>query len=147
MLIEEELEIFESYTEKLAKDHKDFYDKLLTILKSPTLSTYLGMKIQLLAYCIELQETPFTIRGNDDFFGLSNIENGDRIIEAMTAASRQRAETSLKIARELKSLEEDVDALWKKLTKKEQKVAEKIVAGKAEELRNQLLEKNNAKKK
>lgn len=150
MLTEEEVELFKSSANDLRKGSKDLFDKICVILESPYLKVYCALKVQLLAYATELEISPFTIRGNDEIgkFGELDIEDTSKIIEVLAGVARQRAETSLKIAKEMKDLAFDVEEIGKKLTHKETREAAIKVVGRAEELRNKMLEElNNGKKK
>lgn len=145
MLNEEDVNQFILLSVKLKEEAPDLYEKIHTMLQSPYLKVYMALKIQLLTYANELELTPFTIRGNDDLEKYAAQENGEKIIEALASSSRQRAETSLKVAKEIKDLAYDIEEISKKLTQKESKEATIKVIGRAEELRNRMLEENGGK--
>lgn len=109
--------------EKLSHELKD---KILSMFSSPYYMAFSALYSQMIAFAEELKSEPFTIRGNEDFDKFKDSENVDKIITALTTSARAKAETALKISREMKSLAEDVEALRLQLNPEEQKKASAI---------------------
>ena len=101
-------------------------EKIMAMFSSPYYVAFSALHSQLIAFSTELKDDPFTIRGNEDFDRFKDNENLDKIITALTSSARAKAETALKIAREIKSLAEDVEALRMCLTPEEQEKAGRI---------------------
>jgi hypothetical protein len=112
---------------ELDKLSPEFRDKIIAMFESPYYKAFCALHSQLVAFSSELETDPFTIRGNEDFDKFKDSENLDKIITALTTSARAKAETALKVSRELKSLADDVESLRVKLTPEEQEKANKIV--------------------
>jgi CO dehydrogenase nickel-insertion accessory protein CooC1 len=77
-----------------------------------------------MAYCNELKNKPFTIDGDEDYSKYQESENVDKIINALSATSRAKAETSLKISKEIPDMAEKLVAIQNKLTDKEKEIVQ-----------------------
>ena len=116
----------EKEEKELSKLSVELRAKIQAMFDSPYYVAFSALHSQLIAFSTELKDDPFTIRGNENFDLYKDSENLDKIITALTSSARAKAETALKIAREIKSLAEDVEALRMCLTPEEQEKANKI---------------------
>jgi hypothetical protein len=94
-------------------------ERILLIFESPYLIGYEAMCSQYVAYCNELKNKPFTIDGDEDYSKYQESDNVDKIINALSATSRAKAETSLKISKEIPDMAEKIVMMHNKLTDKE----------------------------
>jgi len=125
MLTEEEVK-------ELKKLPIELRDKILKIFESPKFNSWLGFRTQLDKVSDELINKPKQIEEDIDFdkFKDSNgvfYENADKIINAISATSRGRSETSLKWMKEIQDLVKIERAMWDDLTPEEQKKAVMIM--------------------
>lgn len=112
MLTEEEVK-------ELSKLSPELREKIEAMFNSPYYKGFKALISQYEAYCEELEKTPFTINGNEDWADYAASPNVDKIIMAMSATARAKAETSLKIAREIPDLAESITKLQGKLSNDE----------------------------
>ena len=113
------MELTEKELKELDKIPSELRTRIVAMFANPYYSAFKALSSQLTAFSDELIADPFTIRGNEDFSKFENSENLDKIITALTTSARAKAETALKISKEIKSLAEDVESLRLKLTPEE----------------------------
>ncbi len=94
-------------------------DRILLIFESPYVVGYEALYSQFMAYCNELKNKPFTIDGDEDYSKYQDSENVDKIINALSSTNRAKAETSLKISKEIPDMADKIVMLHNKLTDKE----------------------------
>lgn len=112
----------EDETKELKKLSPELRDKVEAMFNSPYYTGFKALSSQFNAYCKELQETPFTIQGSEDFSQYSESDNVDKIIMAMSATARAKAETSLKISKEIPDMAEAIVKLQGKLSNDERMI-------------------------
>jgi hypothetical protein len=112
MLTEEEVK-------ELKKLSPELREKVDAMFASPYYLGFEALSSQYQAYCKELKDKPFTIEGTEDFSKYSESENIDKIIMAMSATARAKAETSLKISKEIPDMAEAIVKLQGKLSNDE----------------------------
>lgn len=125
MLTEEEIK-------ELKKLPIELRDKILKIFESPKFNSWLGFRTQLDKVSDELINKPKQIEEDIDFDKFKDsegkfYENADKIINAISATSRGRSETSLKWMKEIQDLVKIERAMWDDLTPEEQKKAAMIM--------------------
>ena len=94
-------------------------DRILLIFESPYVVGYEALYSQFMAYCNELKNKPFTIDGDEDYSKYQDSENVDKIINALSSTNRAKAETSLKISKEIPDMADKIVMMHNKLTDKE----------------------------
>jgi len=112
----------DSELKELSKLSDELRDKIKMLFSSPYLLGYEALYSQYNAYCNELKNKPFTIEGDEDFSKYKDFDNVDKIINALSATARAKAETSLKISKEIPEMAENIVAMHNKLTEKEKEV-------------------------
>ena len=122
----------EEEQKELKKLSAELREKLLKVFSSPKFNSWLGFRTQLDKVCDELINKPKQIEEDIDYDKFKDAEgvfneNADKIINAISATSRGKAETSLKWMKELQDLVKIERALWDDLTPEEQKKAGQIV--------------------
>ena len=116
----------EEEQKELKKLSAELREKLLKVFSSPNFNSWLGFRTQLDKVCDELINKPKQIEEDIDYDKFKDAEgvfyeNADKIINAISATSRGKAETSLKWMKELQDLVKIERALWDDLTPEEQK--------------------------
>lgn len=114
----------EEEQKELKKLSPELREKVEAMFASPYYLGFEALSSQYQAYCNELKEKPFTIEGTEDFSKYSESENIDKIIMAMSATARAKAETSLKISKEIPSMAEAIVELQSKLSNDEKMLAD-----------------------
>ena len=122
----------EEEQKELKKLSAELREKLLKVFSSPKFNSWLGFRTQLDKVCDELINKPKQIEEDIDYNKFKDnegafFENADKIINAISATSRGKAETSLKWMKEIQDLVKIERALWDDLTPEEQKKAGQIV--------------------
>lgn len=130
MLTEEE-------AKELTKLSPELREKVEAMFNSPYYLGYEALSSQYQAYCKELKDKPFTIETNEDFSKYAEFENADKIIMAISATQRGKAETALKVAKELPSMAMSIVDFQLRLTPEEQQKANKVAT--AASLREEVL--------
>ena len=135
MLTEEEVK-------ELKKLSPELREKILKIFESPKFNSWLGFRTQLDKVCDELINKPKQIEEDIDFGKFKDeegkfYENEDKIINAISATSRGRSETSLKWMKEIQDLVKIERALFDDLTPEEQKKAVELTS--ARDIRKQAI--------
>jgi hypothetical protein len=120
------MELTEKELKELEKIPSELRARIIAMFANPYYSAFKALSSQLTAFSDELISDPFTIRGDEDFTKHESSENFDRIVTALTTSARAKAETALKISKEIKSLSEDVEVLRLKLTPDELEKATSI---------------------
>lgn len=113
------MELTEKELKELDNLSLELKGKIEAMFNSPFYKGFRALSSQYEAYCNELEKTPFTINGNEDWSGYAENPNVDKIINAMSATARAKAETSLKIAKEIPELAESIQKLQGKLSNDE----------------------------
>lgn len=106
-------------------------EKIILLFSSPYLLGYEALYSQYNAYCNELKNKPFTIEGDEDYSKYKDADNIDKIINALSATARAKAETSLKISKEIPEMAENIVAMHNKLTEKEKETVKNKKAEKS----------------
>jgi hypothetical protein len=132
MLTEEEVN-------ELKKLSPELREKLIKIFESPKFNAWLGFRTQLDKVCSELKNNPKQIEEDIDYDKFKDYENADKIIQAISATSRGRSETSLKWMKEIQDLVRIERALFYDLTPEEQKKATDLIS--ARDLRKEAIGK------
>lgn len=117
----------EEEQKELKKLSAELREKILKIFESPKFNSWLGFRTQLDKVCNELKNNPKQIEEDIDYDKFKDYENADKIIQAISATSRGRSETSLKWMKEIQDLVKIERAMWDDLTPEEQKKAGQIV--------------------
>jgi hypothetical protein len=122
----------EEEQKELKKLSAELREKLLKVFSSPKFNSWLGFRTQLDKVCDELINKPKQIEEDIDYDKFKDAEgvfneNADKIINAISATSRGKAETSLKWMKEIQDLVKIERALWDDLTPEDQKKAGQIV--------------------
>lgn len=122
----------EEEQKELKKLSPELREKLIKIFESPKFNSWLGFRTQLNKVCDELINKPKQIEEDIDYDKFKDTngnfyENADKIINAISATSRGRSETSLKWMKELQDLAKIERALFDDLTPEEQKKASLIM--------------------
>jgi len=133
----------EEEVKELKKLSTELREKVEAMFNSPYYTGFKALSSQFNAYCKELQETPFTIQGNEDFSQYSESENIDKIIMAMSATARAKAETSLKISKEIPDMAEAIVKLQGKLSNDEKMLEDAKTKKKIEKSGTQIAIKRN----
>lgn len=120
------MELTEKELKELDKIPSELRKRIIAMFANPYYSAFKALSSQLTAFSDELISDPFTIRGNEDFSKFEDSDNFDKIVTALTTSARAKAETALKISKEIKSLSEDVEVLRLKLTPDELEKATSI---------------------
>lgn len=120
------MELTEKELKELDKIPSELRKRIIAMFANPYYSAFKALSSQLTAFSDELISDPFTIRGNEDFSKFEDSDNFDKIVTALTTSARAKAETALKISKEIKSLSEDVEILRLKLTPDELEKATSI---------------------
>jgi len=136
MLTEEE-------QKELKKLSPELREKIEAMFASPYYTGFRALTSQYEAYCTELEETPFTIKGNEDFSKYEDSDNFDKILSAMSATARAKAETSLKIAKEIPSMAAAIVELQGKLSNDEKMLEDAKTKKKIEKSGTQVAIKRN----
>lgn len=121
----------EEEQKELKKLSPELREKLLKVFSSPKFNSWLGFRTQLDKVCDELINKPKQIEEDIDYDKFKDsegvfYENADKIINAISATSRGKAETSLKWMKEIQDLAKIERAMWDDLTPEEQKKASQI---------------------
>jgi hypothetical protein len=116
----------EEEQKELKKLSAELREKLLKVFSSPKFNSWLGFRTQLDKVCDELINKPKQIEEDIDYDKFKDAEgvfneNADKIINAISATSRGKAETSLKWMKEIQDLVKIERALWDDLTPEDQK--------------------------
>jgi hypothetical protein len=111
----------EAEVKELNKLSVELREKVEAMFSSPYYLGFEALSSQFQAYCNELKEKPFTIETNEDFSKYAEFDNSDRIIMAISSAARAKAETALKISKEIPDMAEAIVGLQMKLSPDEQK--------------------------
>lgn len=116
----------EEEAKELKKLSPELREKLLKVFSSPKFNSWLGFRTQLDKVCDELINKPKQIEEDIDYDKFKDAEgvfyeNADKLINAISATSRGRSETSLKWMKEIQDLVKIERALWDDLTPEEQK--------------------------
>jgi len=128
----------EEEQKELKKLSPELREKIEAMFNSPYYLGFEALSSQYQAYCNELKDKPFTIEGTEDFSKYSESENIDKIIMAMSATARAKAETSLKIAKEIPSMAEAIVELQSKLSNDEKMLADAKIKKKIEKSGSQI---------
>ena len=96
----------EEEQKELKKLSPELREKILKIFESPKFNSWLGFRTQLDKVCDELINKPKQIEEDIDYNKFKDsegvfYENADKIINAISATSRGKAETSLKWMKEI----------------------------------------------
>lgn len=116
----------EEEAKELKKLSTELREKILKVFSSPKFNSWLGFRTQLDKVCDELINKPKQIEEDIDYDKFKDAEgvfyeNADKLINAISATSRGKAETSLKWMKEIQDLVKIERALWDDLTPEEQK--------------------------
>ena len=116
----------EEEQKELKKLSAELREKLLKVFSSPKFNSWLGFRTQLDKVCDELINKPKQIEEDIDYDKFKDAEgvfneNADKIINAISATSRGKAETSLKWMKEIQDLVKIERALWDDLNPEDQK--------------------------
>lgn len=122
----------EEEQKELKKLSVELREKLLKVFSSPKFNSWLGFRTQLDKVCDELVNKPKQIEEDIDYDKFKDAEgvfyeNADKLINAISATSRGKAETSLKWMKEIQDLTRIERALFDDLTPEEQKKASLIM--------------------
>jgi hypothetical protein len=118
----------EAEVKELNKLSAELREKLIKIFESPRFNSWLGFRTQLDKVCNELKNNPKQIEEDIDYDKFKDYENADKIIQAISATSRGRSETSLKWMKEIQDLVKIERALFDDLTPEEQKKASELTS-------------------
>jgi len=132
----------EEEQKELKKLSPELREKILNIFSSPNFNAWLGARTQLDTICAELINKPKQIEEDIDYDKFKDsdgkfYENADKIINAISATSRGKSETSLKWMKEFEYLVKTERTLFAMLTPEEQQKASKTVT--ASSLREEAL--------
>jgi hypothetical protein len=133
MLTEEE-------QKELKKLSPQLRERIIKVFESPNFNAWYGVRTQLDTICAELINKPKQIEEDIDYEKFKEYDNADKIIQAISATSRGKSETSLKWMKEIQDLVKIERAMFADLTPDEQKKGEEYMAT-AKELRNAALGK------
>ena len=131
MLTEEE-------QKELKKLSPELREKIEAMFNSPYYLGFEALSSQYQAYCNELKDNPFTIETNEDFSKYEKSENVDKIIMAISATARAKAETALKVSKEIPTMAEAIVKLQGKLSNDEKMLEDAKTKKKIEKSGNQI---------
>lgn len=128
----------EEEQKELKKLSPELREKIEAMFNSPYYLGFEALSSQYQAYCNELKGKPFTIETNEDFSKYSESQYADKIIGAITAAQRAKAETALKVSKEIPDMAEAIVELQGKLSNDEKMLADAKTKKKIEKSGNQI---------
>ena len=136
MLTEEE-------QKELKKLSTELREKIEAMFNSPYYTGFKALSSQYNAYCEEFVESPFKIEAEIDYEKYAQYDNVDKIIMAISNAARGKAETSLKISKEIPDMAEAIVKLQGKLSNDEKMLEDAKTKKKIEKSGTQVAIKRN----
>jgi len=133
MLTEEE-------QKELKKLSPELREKVEAMFNSPYYLGFEALSSQYQAYCNELKENPFTIEADINIEKIAEVfkENADKVISALSATARAKAETALKVSKEIPDMAEAIMKLQGKLSNDEKMLEDAKTKKKIERSGNQI---------